>query len=68
MKKGYLRPYRKTKQKIKGKLCYNEGVRAWNVRRLKKEILEEFSDLKDKSTRFTYEMLLFYDFELLNSM
>ncbi len=65
MKKSYLRPYRKNKQAIQGKLCYNESVRAWNVLRLKKELLEEFTDLKDKTTRFTYEMLLFYDYERL---
>ncbi len=48
---------------IAGKIYYSESDRAWNVIRFKKELLDEFTDLCDRKSKFFYEMLLFYRFE-----
>ena len=44
--------------KIKGKLFYNDNARAWNIIRLKKEIMYEFPELRDKNLKFGYTMVL----------
>lgn len=44
--------------KIKGKLFYNEGARAWNIIRLKKELLQKYPYLKEKNGNFVYIMKL----------
>ena len=43
---------------IKGKLLYSEGSQAWNIIRLKKEILREFPQLKEKRSKFSYKMIV----------
>ncbi|MBW6442292.1 hypothetical protein K0A97_00730 [Patescibacteria group bacterium] len=44
--------------KIKGKIHYSEGAQSWNIIRLKKEILYEFPELKEKSSNFGYTMII----------
>ena len=44
--------------RIKGKLSYSESDQAWNLLRLKKEILHEFPYLKNKQGEFIYLMKL----------
>lgn len=51
--------------KVEGKLFYNEGDQAWNMLRLKKEILAEFPNLKEKQSKFGYMMLMNQNFEEL---
>jgi len=42
---------------IKGKIHYNESNQAWNLIKLKSEFLNEFSALKEKRSKFSYEMV-----------
>lgn len=43
---------------INGKILYNEGAQAWNIIRLKKEILHQFPELKEKRGSFIYKMII----------
>jgi len=42
---------------ITGNLSYHDGARAWNTLRLKKHVLNEFSELKDRAAKVTYKMI-----------
>jgi len=44
---------------VSGRLSYNENVRCNNILRFKKEIREEFSDLKGKANLISYRMEYF---------
>ena len=46
---------------VQGKLHYNEGNQAWNKLKFKKELLDEFPQLKQKRSKFSYEMKYFRD-------
>ena len=50
---------------IEGKLIYNEGFQAWNTIRLKKEIFNDFPQLKEKRSKFSYNMKYFRTYEEL---
>jgi len=39
-----------------GRLTYNDNLHAWNLLRLKKEITDEFPQLKEKRSKFSYKM------------
>jgi hypothetical protein len=43
--------------KINGKVRYSEGNQAWNLIKLKTEFLNEFKQLKEKRSNFSYEMV-----------
>lgn len=43
---------------IEGKLLYCEGDGAWNMIRLKKEVLYEFPELKNKRASLNYKMVI----------
>lgn len=43
---------------ITGPMTYNESAQAWNIIRLRKDILHEFPELKDKRTMFTYKLVI----------
>jgi len=40
-----------------GKILYSEGFQAWNIIRLKKELFEEFPELKEKRSKFSYKLI-----------
>lgn len=40
-----------------GKIAYSEGFQAWNTIRLKKELFSEFPELKEKRSKFCYELV-----------
>jgi len=42
---------------IKGKVDYSESGQAWNKIKLKTEFLNEFHQLKEKRSKFSYEMV-----------
>ena len=42
---------------IEGKVAYGEGFQSWNLIRLKKEFIEEFPQLKEKRSSFSYKMV-----------
>ena len=46
---------------VQGKLHYNESSQAWNKLKFKKELLNEFPQLKQKMSHFVYEMQYFRD-------
>jgi hypothetical protein len=52
---------------VDGKLYYNDGVGTWNTINLKKELCNEFPQLKEKMSKFSYEMLFYRDFESLKN-
>ena len=42
---------------IQGKIAYAEGFQAWNLIRLKKEIIDEFPQLREKRSSFLYRVV-----------
>jgi len=53
---------------VEGKLAYNEGFQAWNTIRLKKELFNEFPELKEKRSKFSYKMIYFRTYEELEKV
>ena len=52
---------------VEGKLAYAEGFQSWNILRLKKEIVDEFPQLKEKRSNFSYKLIFCRNYEeLLN--
>ena len=48
-----------------GKLLYDEGTKSFSRIRLKKEFIEEFPQLKERRSSFSYELKFFRDNEEL---
>ena len=42
---------------IAGEISYSEDREAWNLIRLKHDLLKEFPQLKEKRSKFSYEMI-----------
>jgi len=42
---------------ITGKIHYSESNQAWNIIKLKQEFLNEFNQLKEKRSKFSYELV-----------
>lgn len=61
MEPKILRPSRKVLE-INGKLSYEEGYRAWSTIRFKKELINEFSDLREKRAILGYKMLFYQSY------
>ncbi|MFH1972153.1 MAG: hypothetical protein ABIJ18_01605 [archaeon] len=61
----YLQPYNETKE-LKGSVYYHGPSQAWCLIKLKKEILSELKDLKNKRGDFSYEMLMPMTFSQLD--
>ncbi len=57
-----LRP-RKKILNIKGKFSYCESIQAWNTIRFKKELINEFPQLREKLSKFIYDIILYEDYE-----
>ncbi len=51
---------------VKGKIHYNESKQAWNTIKLKTEFLKEFQQLKEKRSKFSYELMFCRTVEELN--
>ena len=51
--------------KTEGNLSYGESVQGWNTIRLKKELINEFSALKEKSSKFSYTLTFYRTYEEL---
>jgi len=51
-------PPKKETLKVKGNLFYNESAQSWSVIRFKKEVLQEFPQLKEKRGSFGYFMVM----------
>jgi len=48
---------------IAGEISYSEGRRAWNLIRLKHDLLKEFPQLKERREKFSYKMIMHRSFE-----
>ena len=46
---------------LEGKMIYNESQRAWGVLRLRKEIISEFPQLKERRKKIGYRILFCRD-------
>jgi len=55
----------KTPLNIKGRISYRESEQAWNVIKLKKELINEFSVLREKRSSFSYQMLFYRTYDEL---
>lgn len=64
MESQILRPARESLD-IKGRIAYTEGHQAWNLIRLKKEIINEFPQLKEKRSSFSYKLLFYHNYSQL---
>jgi len=42
---------------VKGKIYYNESKQAWSNIKLKRELINEFPQLKEKRSKFSYELM-----------
>jgi len=64
MEPKILQPTQKVLNQF-GKMSYGESVRAWNTIRLKKDIINEFSNLKEKTSNFIYNLIFYRTYEEL---
>ena len=67
MEPKILQPIRKTLE-IKGKIVYREADQSWNMLKLRKELIAEFPQLKEKRSKFSYQMLLHRSYEDLEKL
>ncbi len=51
----------RTKINSKGKIGYSESFQAWNILNLKKEMFAEFPQLKERNSKFSYELVYHRD-------
>ena len=59
MEAEILRPQR-NKLEIKGKLSYLESTHSWSLMNLRKAVIEEFPQLKERVSAFGYKMVLYH--------
>ena len=64
MKIEILKPVKKIIS-TKGRLYYSESYASWNSLRFRKEIMQQFPQLKERLAKFTYKMLLHPDYKEL---
>ena len=58
MEEQILRPSR-NEINAKGKMYYQAEDHAWNLIRIRKEVLNEFKQLKERRSKFAYNMLFY---------
>ena len=61
MEPQILRPIKKTIELI-GKVSYDEHNGAWSIIRLRKQLINDFSDLKEKRSSFSYKALYYQSY------
>ena len=64
MEEQILRPKR-DKLEIKGKLSYLESTHSWSLISLRKAVIEEFPQLKERSSAFGYKMVFYHEHKQL---
>jgi hypothetical protein len=62
MEAQILRP-QKNKIEINGKLSYLESTHSWSLISLRKAIVEEFPQLKERMSAFGYKMVFYHEHE-----
>ena len=62
-----MKPLRPSRENIvaKGRISYRESSQAWSLIQVKKEILQEFPQLREKRSKFAYKMILYKGFKEL---
>jgi len=55
----------RTSVESEGKVAYSESSQAWSVLRLKKGLVSEFPQLKEKRSKFCYRLVYYRDLEEL---
>lgn len=55
----------KTIVKSKGRMYYKESSQAWCFLRLRKEIIDEFNQLREKYSKFSYDAVYYRTYEEL---
>ncbi|MBR9704652.1 hypothetical protein GOV12_04520 [Candidatus Pacearchaeota archaeon] len=50
---------------VDGKIDYNEGLKAWSRIRLKKDLINEFPQLKERRSKFSFKIDVFRNQEEL---
>lgn len=58
MEEQILRPSR-NEIRAKGKMYYQNEDHAWNLIRIRKEVLNEFKQLKERMSKFAYNMVFY---------
>jgi len=53
---------------VKGKIHYNESKQAWSNIKLKRELINEFPQLKEKRSAFSYELTFCRTVEDVNKL
>lgn len=67
MEAQILRPQR-SKIEVKGKLSYLESTHSWSLINLKKVIIDEFPQLKERISSFYYKMVFYHEYEELEKL
>lgn len=57
-----LRPKKET-IRVEGKISYEISRQSWDMIRLKKEIINEFPELREKRSRFSYQLIFYRDYK-----
>jgi len=58
MEPRILRPVKKPTN-LRGRVYYDSPNGAWSIIRLRKEIVNDFSELKEKRSSFSYQMVFY---------
>ena len=48
---------------VDGKVGYSESSQSWNIIQLKKELFNEFPELKERRGKFSYKIVLSRDYD-----
>jgi hypothetical protein len=59
-----LRP-RRDKIEVKGKISYQESNHTWSLLNLRKGIIDEFPQLKERISSFGYKMIFYHEYNEL---
>jgi len=59
-----LRPWY-DKLEVKGIISYDNNARSWNTIRVRKEVITQFPQLKEKRSKFGYKMVFYKSYEEL---
>lgn len=61
MEEQILRP-RRGNTEIKGKISYQESNHTWSLLNLRKPIIDEFPQLKERTAHFGYKMVFCHEY------
>ena len=67
MEEKILRP-KTNNLELRGKLSYFESTQAWSCLNLRKPILDEFPELKEKISAFGYKMIFHHEYKELEKL